>query len=114
MPWRRLLTLFGVYAAVATVALLVLARGNLGESLTGLLAGLVLYLGFAWVLVKFGWNPPSLRPRQAAREAQARKAAATSAAAASATVAPDRPRPKPAPTRRTNATNARARTSRRR
>ena len=108
MPWKRLLALFAVYAVIANVALVIFARGryNFG-SFAGMLSGMVLYLGIAWVLVKFGWSPPSLRPGQAAREGAARRAA--SRAETRSTPSAPAARAKPAPTRRTNATNRRAR-----
>ncbi len=111
MPWRRIVTLFVVYALIANVALLLFARDSYGVgTVAGMAVGLVLYLGAAWVLVKFGWNPPALRPRQQAAEAAERRAAAE-ARRSDAAAAPGAagPRPKPAPTRRTNATNRRAR-----
>lgn len=104
VPWRRLLTLFAVYAVIATLAIVAFGGGFRPATLAGMAVGLALYLGGAFVLVKFGWNPPALRPREAAREAAERRAS-------TATAAPvDRPvtRTKPAPTRRTNATNRRA------
>jgi len=112
VPWRRIVTLFAVYALVANAALLLFARETYGiGTVAGMGAGFVIYLGAAWVMVKLGWNPPSMRPRQAAAESAERRAAraATTSTPAAKASDPSGPRPKPAPTRRTNATNRRAR-----
>jgi len=110
VPWKRLLALFAVYAVIANVALVLFARDRYSfGSFAGMLSGMVLYLGIAWVLVKFGWNPPSLRPGQAAREGAARRAARATERPETRSTSPSPSRAKPPPTRRTNATNRRAR-----
>ena len=111
MPWRRLFNLFAVYAVIAIAAVALFARDAFSLATVGGLAmGLAIYLVLAWVLVKFGWNPPALRPGRAAAEAAERRAAAdTARRSEAASGAATGPRPKPPPTRRTNAGNRRAR-----
>lgn len=111
VPWRRLLLLFAVYAVIATLAIAAFGGGFRVGTFLGMAVGFALYLGGAFVLVKFGWNPPALRPREAAREAAERRSAT---AAAKPTEARPASRGKPAPTSRTNATNRRAGTTNRR
>jgi hypothetical protein len=98
VPWARLLKPFLIYAVIANLGFLVLMgdRYDIGV-LIGTLIGGVVYIGLSAALVKFGWNPPgwTRRPRKT-------RAAATAPPAGSA-------RPRPAPTKRTNATNPRAR-----
>lgn len=104
VPWGRLLRLFLVYAVIANVIFLVFFRDDFGSgALVGTVMGGALYLLISYVLVKFGWDPPVLRARANAREA-AERSAASSPPARTPT-----PGTKPAPTKRTNATNPKAR-----
>ena len=96
VAYRRLIKEWLVYAAIMTVLFLVVMRdeANGVSLLFGLLASLPLYIGFSYVLAKFGYQRKTL--------ADLRTPRATSAAATtSATSTPDRQRP--APTRRTAA-----------
>jgi hypothetical protein len=104
VPWGRLLRLFLVYAVIANVIFFVFFRDDFGAgALVGTVMGGTAYLVISYVLVKFGWDPPMLRARANAREAAER---------ASTPATPTRPAAggtKPAPTKRTNATNPKAR-----
>jgi hypothetical protein len=116
VPWKKVLTPFALYAVVAVVLFSVLGKGFDAGLLVGVAAGGVIYALLATVMVKFGWNPPMFQSREerAAAAAAASERRAARAAAKSGGKAPDpAARAKPAPTRRTNATNPRAKTTRR-
>jgi hypothetical protein len=94
VAYRRLFKEWLIYAAIMTVLFLVVMRDEANEVslLFGLLASLPLYIGFSYVLAKFGYQRKTL--------ADLRTPRATSAAATSSDAStPDRQRP--APTRRT-------------
>jgi hypothetical protein len=117
VPWKKVLTPFALYALVAVVLFSVLGKGFDAGLLVGVAAGGVIYALLAAVMVKFGWNPPMFQSREeraaasaASAERRAARAAAKSGGKAGAT---DPARAKPAPTRRTNANNRRAKTTRR-
>ena len=118
MPWKRLLTMFGVYAVVANIFLYLTDRTHYGATaMAGTLIGGVFYLALASVMAKFGWAPKSMAESRAARAQTiaAREAArgsrpertgrgrrggrATNTTAASGSDVGSRARP--APTRRT-------------
>lgn len=99
---------FAVYAVIAVGAFSVIGKGDLLGPAVGVVIGGVLYLGITFILVKFGWNPPTWGA--GARADQARSAKTTSATKASSAAAA--PRPKPSPTARTNAGNPRAKRGR--
>jgi hypothetical protein len=116
VPWKKVLTPFALYAVVAVVLFSVLGKGFDTGLLVGVAAGGVIYALLATVMVKFGWNPPMFQSREerTAAAAAASERRAARAAAKSGGKAPDpAARAKPAPTRRTNATNRRAKTTRR-
>jgi hypothetical protein len=115
VPWRRVLKPFGIYAVVAAAVLLVATRRFDAGLLVGLVGGGLIYAALVTVLVKFGWNPPIFMSKEeragAAAAAAERRAArrsgkdrSTSAPAANAATG----RATPPPTKRTNATNPRA------
>jgi hypothetical protein len=118
VPWKRMLTPFALYAVVAVVLFSVLGKGFDAGLLVGVAAGGVIYALLATVMVKFGWNPPmfqSKEERATAATASAERGAARAAARSGgkgSTAAPPA-RAKPPPTRRTNATNPKAKTTRR-
>jgi hypothetical protein len=93
VPWPRLLREWLIYAGIMCVILLLFFRG---ASLIGIIGGLLvsgpLYLGFGYVLAKFGYQRKTLKELRTPRAAPAGQGAGASAAA----------RPKPAPTRRTS------------
>ena len=118
MPWKKVLTPFALYAVVAIVLFSVLGGGFQPGILIGIVAGGLIYAGLAAVMVKFGWNPPMFQSREeraAAGAAAAERRAARATAKGKAPAAPrgTASRTKPAPTRRTNATNPKAKISRR-
>jgi hypothetical protein len=116
VPWKKVLTPFALYAVVAVVLFSILGKGFDTGLLVGVAAGGVIYALLATVMVKFGWNPPMFQSREerAAAAAASSERRAARAAAKSGGKAPDpAARAKPAPTRRTNATNRRAKTTRR-
>ena len=116
-----MLTPFALYAVVAVVLFSVLGKGFDAGLLVGVAAGGVIYALIATVMVKFGWNPPmfqSKEERAAAATASAERRAARAAARSGGKggkggTAATPGRARPAPTRRTNATNPKAKTTRR-
>jgi hypothetical protein len=118
VPWKRMLTPFALYAVVAVVLFSVLGKGFDAGLLVGVAAGGVIYALLATVMVKFGWNPPMFQSKEeraaaatASAERRAARAAARSGGKGSTAATPARA--KPPPTRRTNATNPKAKTTRR-
>jgi hypothetical protein len=118
VPWKRMLTPFALYAVVAVVLFSVLGKGFDAGLLVGVAAGGVIYALLATVMVKFGWNPPMFQSKEerataatASAERRAARAAARSGGKGSTAGPPARA--KPPPTRRTNATNPKAKTTRR-
>jgi hypothetical protein len=118
VPWKRMLTPFALYAVVAIVLFSVLGKGFDPGLLVGVAAGGVIYALLAVVMVKFGWNPPMFQSREeraasaaAAAERRAARAAGRSGGKGGTSTAPTRA--KPPPTRRTNATNPKAKLPRR-
>jgi hypothetical protein len=106
VPWARLLRLFLVYAVIANAVFLLFFRQDYGwGTIIGTVAGGVAYLAIAAMMVKFGWDPPMLRARQNAADAKAKPTSSTST---SGKPAPAADRAKPAPTKRTNAGNPKA------
>lgn len=97
VPWKRLIIEYLVIGAViAVVAMFVGKDRQAANYWTILLAGPV-YIGFGYVLAKFGYARKTLaQVRAEAAAAQAAKAAAGGQRAAGAA------RPKPAPTSRTS------------
>jgi hypothetical protein len=116
VPWKRVLTPFLMYAVVAVALFSVLGGGFQLGLLVGVVFGGAVYTGAAVLMIKFGWNPPMFQSRQERAEAAARNAerrAAKQAAKNGETGATGSGRAKPPPTRRTNAGNPRAKTTRR-
>lgn len=96
VPWLQLTRSWLIYVVIMMAVFLLFFRDR---PLLGLTAGLLvsgpLYLGFGWVLAKFGYQRKTWSEMRAEREA-----------AAEATTADDGevvagPRPKPPPTKRT-------------
>jgi hypothetical protein len=116
VPWKKVLTPFALYAVVAVVLFSVLGKGFDAGLLVGVAAGGVIYALLAALMVKFGWNPPMFQSKAERAEAAAvaaERRAARAAAKSGGKAATTPSRAKPAPTRRTNATNPRAKTTRR-
>jgi hypothetical protein len=91
---------------IANAVFLLFFRNDYGwGTIIGTVAGGVAYLAIAAVMVKFGWDPPMLRARQNAADARAK---ASSSSSTSTTKAAPVDRGKPAPTKRTNAGNPKA------
>jgi hypothetical protein len=118
VPWKKVLTPFALYAVVAIALFSIIGGGFQPGLLVGVLSGGVVYAALAALMVKFGWNPPMFQSREeraavaaAAAERRAEKAAAKGGGRGSAATPANRH--KPAPTRRTNATNPKAKTTRR-
>jgi hypothetical protein len=104
VPWAKLIRLFLIYAVIANAVFLLLFREDFGwGALVGTAVGGIAYLAISAVMVKFGWDPPMLRAKQNAQEAQAKASGSTRSAPA----APAE-RARPAPTKRTNAGNRKA------
>jgi hypothetical protein len=113
-----MLTPFALYAVVAVVLFSVLGKGFDAGLLVGVAAGGVIYALIATVMVKFGWNPPMFQSKDeraaaAAASAERRAARAAARSGGKGGTAATPARAKPAPTRRTNATNPKAKTTRR-
>ena len=94
VAYRRLFKEWAVYAVIMAAIFLLVMRddANAVSLLFGLLASLPLYIGFSYVLAKFGYQRKTLAELRTPR-------AATSETSGVASAAPDRQRP--APTRRT-------------
>ena len=116
VPWKKVLTPFALYAVVAVALFGVLGGFKLGL-IIGVLAGGAIYAALAALMVKFGWNPPmfqSREERQAAAQAAAeRRAARDAAKGKTPRGAAPTAKPRPPATRRTNATNPKAKITRR-
>jgi hypothetical protein len=110
VPWRRLLTMFALYAVVANLFLFFSDRTHYGVGvIAGTLLGGVFYLALATIMAKFGWAPKSMAESRAARaemiaarqQAKAERAAGGSGRGRSNAPVADNGRARPAPTRRT-------------
>ena len=95
VAYRRLVKEWLIYAAIRTALFLLVMRDRANEVslLAGLLASLPLYIGFSWVLAKFGYQRKTLAELRTPRATTA----SDSGVAASA-----EERQRPAPTRRTS------------
>jgi hypothetical protein len=118
VPWKRMLTPFALYAVVAVVLFSVLGKGFDAGLLVGVAAGGVIYALLATVIVKPGWNPPMFQSKEerataATASAERRAARAAARSGGKGNTAGPPARAKPPPTRRTNATNPKAKTTRR-
>lgn len=102
VPWRRMVREWLLYVAIMLVILLIFFRD---QSLIGIIAGLLvsgpLYLGFGYLLAKFGYR------RKGWRELREATAAETAADATARSTASASSRPKPTPTSRTGAGSTR-------
>ena len=116
IPWKRVLTPFALYAVVAVTLFSLLGGGFQPGLLVGVVIGGAVYTGVAVLMMKFGWNPPMFQSKEeraavAARNAERRAAKQAAKNGEAPTTATGRS--KPPPTRRTNAGNRRAKTTRR-
>lgn len=107
VPWPKVVKLLGFYLVIVNAMILLLGRSDydVGVFLSTLFGGTV-YLLLTVVLVKFGWNPFAFGRRSAPSDASASRPGKGQAAAAPPAKA------KPAPTKRTNAGNPKAKTGR--
>ena len=116
VPWKKVLTPFALYAVVAVALFGVLGGFKLGL-IIGVLAGGAIYAALAALMVKFGWNPPMFQSKEerlaAAQVAAERRAARDAAKGKTPRGSAPVSRTKPAATKRTNATNPKAKTTRR-
>jgi hypothetical protein len=110
VPWRRLLTMFALYAVVANLFLYFSDRKHYGLGvIAGTLLGGMFYLALASIMAKFGWAPKSLAESRAARaellasrqQAKAERGNGGSRRGGGASPSSDTGRSRPAPTRRT-------------
>jgi len=116
VPWKKVLTPFALYAVVAIGLFSVIGGGFNWGMLVGVAAGGAVYAALAALMVKLGWNPPMFQTReerQATAQAAAERRAARDTAKGRTSKSAPVPRTKPAATRRTNATNPKAKISRR-
>jgi hypothetical protein len=117
IPWKRVLTPFALYAVVAVALFSVLGGGFQPGLLVGVVVGGAIYTALTVLMMKFGWNPPIFQSREERAEAAARnaerRAAKQAAKNGGVPAATASGRAKPPPTRRTNAGNRRAKTTRR-
>jgi hypothetical protein len=100
VAYRRLFKEWAVYAVIMAAIFLLVMRDEASEVslLVGLLASLPLYIGFSYVLAKFGYQRKTLAELRTPR-------AATKESSGGASATPGRQRP--APTRRTAGTSNR-------
>jgi hypothetical protein len=62
VPWKRLMREWVIYAAImGVVFLLIFNDGNTIGALAGVLVSGPLYLGFGWVLAKFGYQRKTMK-----------------------------------------------------
>ena len=62
VPWQRLMREWLIYAAIMTaVFLLIFNDGNTIGAVAGVLVSGPLYLGFGWLLAKFGYQRKTLK-----------------------------------------------------
>lgn len=101
VPWQRLVREWLLYVGIMAALFLLLFRST---SLVGIFAGLLvsgpLYLGFGYVLAKFGYQRKTLKQLRA--EAPVRGSGRSKRK--DSEVDRTQPRPKPAPTSRTGGT----------
>lgn len=111
VPWQQLFREWLLYVGVMTALLLVFLRSS---SVIGMIAGLLislpLYLGFGYLMAKFGYKRKTLK--QLRSEAPVRGSKRGKTSGDDSDVA--KPRPKPAPTSRTGGAPARNNPKRRR
>jgi hypothetical protein len=104
-----------VYVSIMVVVLIVFFRD---QSLIGVIAGLLvsgpLYLGFGFVLAKFGYQRKTWRELRSESTERGRTKASRSSRRSAVHDEPTQPRPKPAPTRRTGGGSGRPGGSRKR
>jgi hypothetical protein len=116
VPWKKVLTPFALYAVVAVALFGVIGGFNLGL-IVGVAAGGAVYAAVAALMVKFGWNPPMFQSKEervaAAQAAAERRAARDAAKGRTKKGAAPVTKHRPAATRRTNATNPKAKITRR-
>ncbi len=102
VPWQRMMREWLVYVAIMLVVIVVFFRD---AAVIGVIAGLLvsgpLYLGFGFVMAKFGYQ----RKSWSELRAESRSGGNRSGDADAETVSG--PRPKPAPTSRTGGTSTR-------
>jgi hypothetical protein len=93
VPFRRLFREWLIFAPILAAVLWLMQRDTpaLTGSLIGLVASLPLYLGFGYVLAKFGYQRRTLADLRTPRASAEPSGTATSTT-----------RPRPAPTRRTS------------
>jgi hypothetical protein len=90
VPWERLMREWLIYAAVMTaIFLLVFRNGNTIGAVAGVLISGPLYLGFGWILAKFGYQRKTLKelrtPQASSNESDDRRSASSSARAVAPT-----------------------------
>lgn len=62
VPWQRLIREWLIYAAImGVVFVLILNDGNVAGALAGVFISGPLYLGFGWILAKFGYQRKTLK-----------------------------------------------------
>jgi hypothetical protein len=102
VPWQRMVREWLIYVAIMLVLLVIMFRD---QPLIGIIAGLLvsgpLYLGFGYVLAKFGYR------RKSWKELRDATADDTADDARERSSKPAGPRPKPAPTSRTGGATTR-------
>jgi hypothetical protein len=74
VPWQRLMREWVVYIGIMAVILLVFFRdGGVVGAMAGLMVSGPLYLGFGYVMAKFGYQRKSLKEMKTARAEPRRK-----------------------------------------
>lgn len=62
VPWQRLMREWAIYAVIMTAVFLLLFNdGNTIGAVAGVLVSGPLYLGFGWLLAKFGYQRKTLK-----------------------------------------------------
>lgn len=98
VPWQRLVREWLIYVGVMAIIFVLVFRSNIAGAMAGLLISGPLYLGFGFLLAKFGYQRKTMKELRAERV----KPTSDSDDTESSTTASSAGRSRPAPTRRTS------------
>jgi len=98
VPWQRLVRDWLVYVGIMAVLFALVFRDSFTGAVAGLLLSGPLYLGFGYVLAKFGYTRKTMKELRSERSTVSSSSETNSSSSESS----DRPRSRPAPTSRTS------------
>jgi len=99
VPWQRLVREWLIYVGVMAAIFLLIARNNYAGVMAGLLISGPLYLGFGYILAKFGYTRKTMKELRAERTPSSSSSDSSSSSSSSND---ERPRNRPAATSRTS------------